>query len=70
MRCLTLDRLLAVACLACLFISFTGCESKTETTGPEMGSIESYLDEHPEARVDDDDDDAGNEGEEFGASDE
>ena len=66
MRFSLLFRPLLVAFVAALCISVSGCEQKQEAAGPEMGSIEAYLVEHPEEAVDDPDE-AGDEAEEFDA---
>ncbi len=42
-----------------------GCGKDTTPEGPEMGSIERYLEEHPEAR---EDAEVASEDEEFGAA--
>ena len=66
MRYISLNRFLSVACFACLSLSLAGCEEKPEAAGPEMGSIEAYLEENPDQRVDDEDE-AGSEDDEFDA---
>lgn len=67
LRNISLTQLLATAFLVGLCISLSGCGPKTSTTEPEMGSIEAYLEEHPEERVDEEDE-AGDEDAEFDAS--
>mgnify|MGYP006192065975 FL=1 len=44
---------LLLTAFACLL---TGCNTTTEPTGPELGALESYLDENPEQRIDNDQD--------------
>ncbi|MCA9137712.1 MAG: hypothetical protein KDB00_13165 [Planctomycetales bacterium] len=63
----SINRFLFILIAACLSVPLIGCGDKTETKGPEMGSIEAYLQEHPEER-EDDPNDPGNETNEFAAS--
>ena len=52
-------------CLVCVaMIPLSGCGKDTTPKGPEMGEVQQYLDEHPEAanredEVEPDDDDSG-----------
>lgn len=48
-------------------VSLPGCGSPTEPEGPEMGSVEAYLNEHPE-EWEDDGNEAGDENEAFDAA--
>ena len=66
MRYTSIRRFLLILVVASFALPLTGCANKSETTGPEMGSIEAYLEEHPE-ELQDDPDEAGNEDDEFDA---
>lgn len=55
-------------CIASLSLLFSGCgESVQQPKGPEMGSVQAYLDAHPEAL---EDEEIPSEEEEMAASDE
>jgi hypothetical protein len=56
-----------VLCIASLSLLACGCADSPEPEGPEMGSVQAYLDAHPEER-EDTGDDAGSEEEEFDAA--
>lgn len=67
MRCSLIARLFIILIAAFLSIPLTGCGESTQPKGPEVGSIEAYLQEHPEER-EDDPNEFGNEADEFSAS--
>ena len=67
MRYKSLWQCFAVAMIATLSLSLSGCGTSTEPTKPEDGSIEAYLQEHPEESVDDPEE-AGSEEDENAAS--
>lgn len=59
-------RLLVVAIMVSLSWCVTGCDGNSQTSIPEDGSVEAYLQAHPE-ELEDDPDEAGSEDEEFEA---
>lgn len=55
-----------VLCTAVLSFFLCGCADNTAPKGPELGSVQAYLDEHPEALIEEE---VATEEEEFAASD-